>query len=156
MVLDNWGKVESWLAQAKVASYGDSGIGFVNFGDIDTLTVKTPIETHGLGARGFNLYDGSLKEAHFERITTYGDGAIAVQLSKPFGTITVEQDLRTNGSEGDSLVRGKLVHLKAHALSLKPGQVIAENKDIPDYDFEVSPSAIGRISGGKTNRGLTL
>jgi hypothetical protein len=24
--------------------------------------------------------------------------------------------------------------------------VIAENKDIPDYDFEASPSAIGRIS----------
>lgn len=160
MVLDNWGKVESWVAQATVASYGDSGIGFVNFGDIDILTIKAAIETHGLGARGFNLYDGSLKEAHFQRITTYGDGAIAVQLSKPFGTITVEQDLRTKGSEGDSLVRGKLVHLKAHALSLKPGtkgdeikvngQVIAENKDIPDYDFEVSPSAIGRISvGGK-------
>jgi hypothetical protein len=160
MVLDNWGKVESWLAQAQVASYGDSGIGFVNFGDIEILTIKAPIETHGLGARGFNLYDGSLKEAHFQRITTYGDGAIAVQLSKPFGTITVQQELRTKGGEGDSLVRGKLVRLQAHALSLKQGakgdeirvngHVIAENKDIPDYDFEVSPSAIGRISvGGK-------
>ncbi|HET9180057.1 MAG TPA: hypothetical protein VFQ24_17010 [Terriglobia bacterium] len=160
MVLDNWGKVESWLAQAKVASYGDSGIGFVNFGDIDNLTVKAPIETHGLGARGFNLYDGTLKEAHFQRITTYGDGAIAVQLSKPFGTITVQEELRTKGGEGDSLVRGRLVYLKAHALSLKQGakgdeikvngQAVAENKDIPDYDFEVSPSVIGRISvGGK-------
>lgn len=160
MVLDNWGKVDSWVAQAKVASYGDSGIGFVNFGDIDLLTTKDSIETHGLGARGFNLYDGSLREAHFQRITTYGDGAIAVQLSQPFGTITVEQDLRTKGGEGDSLVRGKLVHLKANALSIKQGakgdtirvngQAIAENKDIPDYDFEVGPSAIGEISiGGK-------
>lgn len=57
-------------------------------------------------------------------------------------------------------MRGRLIHLKAHALSLKQGakgdeikvngQVVAGNKGIPDYDFEVSPSVIGRISvGGK-------
>lgn len=160
MVLDNWGKIKSWVARAMVASHGSSGIGFVNFGDIDTLKVQAHIETHGLGARGFNLYDGSLGEAEFQSITTYGDGAIGVQLSKPFGTITVEQDIRTKGGEGDSLVRGKLVHLKAHALSLKPGtkgdeftvkgQVIAENSSVPDYDFAAPPNVISRIEvGGK-------
>lgn len=160
MVLDNWGRIDAWTGHATVASYGDSGIGFVNFGDIDLLKLEGRIETHGVGARGFNLYDGSLKVAEFESITTYGDGAIGVQLSKPFGSVTVKGDIRTKGGEGDSLVRGKLVHLKAHALSLKPGakgdafkvkgQVIAENADVPDYDFAAPPSVIGLIEvGGK-------
>jgi hypothetical protein len=160
MVLDNWGKVDAWVARSSVTSYGSSGIGFVNFGDIDTLNVDAPIETHGLGARGFNLYDGSLKEASFRDITTHGDGAIGVQLSKHFGTILVDGDIRTEGGAGDSLVRGKVVHLKAHALSLKPGaggrsitvtgQVIARNEGISDFDFATPASVIGRIEvGGK-------
>jgi len=160
MVLDNWGRVDAWTAKAPVTSYGASGIGFVNFGDIGTLNVKAPIETRGLGARGFNLYDGTLKEAEFESITTYGDGAIGVQLSKPFGKITVTGDIRTNGGEGDSLVRGKVVHLKAHALSLKPGtrgdelkvmgQAVAENEAVSDLDLEAPASVIGRCEvGGK-------
>ncbi|MBS3651787.1 hypothetical protein KEU06_24540 [Pseudaminobacter sp. 19-2017] len=160
MVLDNWGRIDSWVARAAVTSHGSSGIGFVNFGDIHTLRIQAQIETHGIGARGFNLYDGSLGEAEFQSILTYGDGAIGVQLSKPFGTITVEQDIRTKGGEGDSLVRGKVVHLKAHALSLKPGakgnelrvkgQIIAENSAVPDYDFVAPASVIDRIEvGGK-------
>jgi hypothetical protein len=106
MVLDNWGVVDAWTAKAEVASLGSSGIGFVNFGDIHTLKVESPIETHGLGARGFNLYDGSLRRAEFHSITTYGDGAIGVQLSRPFGTILIAQDVRTKGGEGVSLVWG--------------------------------------------------
>ena len=46
-----------------VTSHGPSGIGFVHFGDIGVLRVEAPIETTGLGARGFNVYDGSLNEA---------------------------------------------------------------------------------------------
>lgn len=155
MVLDNWGKIQSWTAKAPVTSHGSSGIGFVNFGDIGLLDVKAPIETHGLGARGFNLYDGSLKEARFRDITTRGDGAIGVQLSKPFGKITVDGDIRTKGGEGDSLVRGRVVHLKAHALSLKPGasgdelkvsgRAVAEDANINDLDFEAPASVIGRL-----------
>ena len=41
-----------------VTSHGPSGIGFVHFGDIGVLRVDAPIETTGLGARGFNVYDG--------------------------------------------------------------------------------------------------
>lgn len=160
MVLDNWGRVDSWVSKALVTSHGSSGIGFVNFGDIDVLTVEAAIETHGLGARGFNLYDGSLKEASFRDIVTHGDGAIGVQLSRPFGTITVNGNILTDGGEGDSLVRGKVVHLKAHALSLKPGtegqsfevtgEVVARNKEIPAFDFAAPASVIGRIEvGGK-------
>jgi hypothetical protein len=155
MVLDNWGRVGTWTAHDKVVSRGSSGIGFVNFGDIGGLNIKAPIETHGIGARGFNLYDGSLKKAEFQSITTYGDGAIGVQLSKPFGSITIAGDIRTKGGEGESLVRGKVIHLKAHALSLKPGtkgekfsvagQVVAENKDVEDYDFGASANVISQF-----------
>ena len=77
MVLDNWGTVRLWVAQGPLTSYGDSGIGFVNFADIDALIVRGPVETHGGGARGYNLYDGSLKHAEFESITTTGEGSIA-------------------------------------------------------------------------------
>ncbi|MEJ5902859.1 hypothetical protein [Ochrobactrum teleogrylli] len=161
MVLDNWGAVDSWAAKAPITSYGSSGIGFVNFGDINALKIQAPIETHGLGARGFNLYDGTLNHAEFQSITTFGDGAIGVQLSKPFGTITVDGDIRTKGGEGESLVRGKVVHLKAHAFSLKPGasgkefkvlgQAIAENETVADFDFEAPVDVIQRceIAGKK-------
>jgi hypothetical protein len=158
MVLDNWGRVDTWTAKADVKSLGSSGIGFVNFGDIDTLKIDAPIETHGLGARGFNLYDGSLNRAEFQSITTYGDGAIGVQLSKPFGSIEIAQDVRTKGGEGDSLVRGKVVHLKAHAVSLKPGargkeiriagQVVAENDSVSAWEFAAPQEVIGLIEVG--------
>jgi hypothetical protein len=155
MVLDNWGKVDSWTATGKVTSFGSSGIGFVNFGDIRALKIDAPIETHGLGARGFNLYDGSLDRAEFESITTYGDGAIGVQLSKPFGCIAIRHDVRTKGGEGDSLVRGKVVRLQAHAVSLKPGtkgdeiriggRAVAENDAISDWEFAAPASVVDRI-----------
>lgn len=60
MVLDNWGHVQQWTTAAPITSHGPSGIGFVNFGDLDDLRIEAEIVTHGLGARGFNLYDGSL------------------------------------------------------------------------------------------------
>lgn len=40
MVLDNWGRVRLWVAEGPVTSHGDSGIGFVNFGDIAALIVR--------------------------------------------------------------------------------------------------------------------
>lgn len=156
MVLDNWGHVDEWVARAQVTCHGPSGIGFVNFGDLDTLRVQAPLQTHGIGARGFNLYDGSLQKAEFESITTFGDGGIGMQLSKPFGSITVMGDIRTKGGEGESLVRGKVTTLKAYALSLKEGakgealtvqgQAVAESADIPNLDFEAPPSVVARLT----------
>lgn len=100
---------------------GPSGIGFVNFGDIGRLEVNGPIVTTGSGARGFNLYDGSLPEAIFDQITTTGDGSVGVQVSKPMNSLTVRGDVETHGGEGMSLVKGKQTKLKAIALSVKTG-----------------------------------
>ena len=155
MVLDNWGRVRLWVADAPVTSYGDSGIGFVNFGDIEALVVRGRVETHGGGARGYNLYDGTLDHAEFDSITTYGDGSMGVQLSKPFGRLVVHGDIRTKGGEGPSLVRGKVVTLKAHALSLKPGtkgdaifvlgQVVAEGSGIAAFEFVAPASSVDLV-----------
>jgi hypothetical protein len=127
MVLDNWGVVDNWTAQAPLTSFGRSGVGMVNFGSITALRIQAPIETHGVGARGFNVYrlDGfagpTVTEAEFDRITTHGDAAIGVQIGQPIGRLTIHNGIRTSGGAGDSLVRGEIVRLSAHALSVQPG-----------------------------------
>jgi hypothetical protein len=55
MALDNWGIVERWIAEEKITTVGVSGIGFVNFGTVRDPRMEAPIETFGIGARGFNV-----------------------------------------------------------------------------------------------------
>ena len=121
MVLDNWGTVNSWMAEEKITSYGPSGIGFVNFGTVDMLKVKAPLETFGQGSRGFNVYTGTVHTAEFDRLVTHADGAVGIQISQPVGEITVRRGIETYGGIGDSLVKGVVVKLPAIALSIKPG-----------------------------------
>ncbi len=121
MVLDNWGVVDRWAANGKITSHGPSGIGFVNFGSIGILDVSAPIETFGQGARGFNVYAGTVRSATFDRIVTHADGAVGIQISQPVGDIVVRRGLETFGGTGASLVKGVVVELPAIALSIKPG-----------------------------------
>src|SRR5579862_4692302 len=97
MALDNWGVVERWVAEEKITTHGTSGIGFVNFGTIHDLRLEAPIETFGKGARGFNVYTGTVERADFGRIVTHGDGAVGVQISQPIGTLTVRRGIETFG-----------------------------------------------------------
>jgi hypothetical protein len=97
MVLDNWGIVDHWIAEEKLTSYGPSGIGFVNFGSVNELWANAPIETFGKGARGFNVYDGTLNQAIFDRITTHADGAVGVRISKAIGRLVVRRGIETFG-----------------------------------------------------------
>jgi hypothetical protein len=106
MVLDNWGMVDRWVADDKITSHGPSGIGFVNFGTVNMLAVDAPIETFGQGARGFNVYTGTVNSAQFERIVTHADGAVGIQISRPVGRIKVRRGIETFGGAGDSLVKG--------------------------------------------------
>lgn len=121
MVLDNWGTVARWQADAKITSYGSSGIGFVNFGELGVLRIDGLVETFGLGARGFNVYAGTVRDAEFERVVTRADGAVGVQISQPVGRIAVRNGIETHGSIGSSLVKGVVMQLPATALSVKPG-----------------------------------
>ena len=127
MVLDNWGVVDDWIAYAPLTSYGRSGVGFVNFGTVTTLRIEAPIETYGTGARGFNVYrlDGfvgpTVDMVEFDQITTHADAAIGIQIGQPIGRLIVHKGIHTEGGAGDSLVRGVITRLSAHALSIQPG-----------------------------------
>jgi hypothetical protein len=50
----------------------------VNFVSLNELFANAPIETFGIGARGLNVYYGSLNQAKFDRITTHADGEVGV------------------------------------------------------------------------------
>ncbi|HEY8009959.1 MAG TPA: hypothetical protein VIE67_03075 [Rudaea sp.] len=121
MVLDNWGSVDRWIVEEKLTSYGPSGIGFVNFGFVNEFKANAPVETFGQGARGFNVYTGTVNDAEFDRITTHADGAVGIQISQPIGRLTVHRGIETFGGTGDSLVKGVVLKLSAIALSIKPG-----------------------------------
>ncbi len=124
MVLDNWGIVNEWLVEGRITSRGPSGIGFVNFNEIKTIRVLSDIETHGIGARGFNVYAGSVMHAEFKRIVTHADAAVGIQISRPVGTLVVHEDIETFGGEGESLVKGVITQLSADGLSVKEGGTI--------------------------------
>ena len=121
MVLDNWGTVFEWIADDKITSYGPSGIGFVNFGTVDVLRANAVLETFNLGARGFNVYTGTVRSAQFDRIVTRADGAVGIQISRPVGEITVRRGIETHGGTGKSLVKGVVMPLSAIGISIKPG-----------------------------------
>jgi hypothetical protein len=132
MALDNWGGVEQWHAEAPITSYGRSGVGFVNFGTITSLRIAAPVETHGVGARGFNVYslDGfgaaSVQTVEFDSITTHADAAVGIQIGQPIGRLTVHNGISTAGGAGESLVKGVITRLSAHALSVLAGGGIGE------------------------------
>lgn len=150
MVLDTWGTVENWIAHAPVISYGPSGIGFVNFGTVDHFVAESEIVTHGLGARGFNQYDGTVKNIRFKSIETFGDGSIGIQVSKPVGTIVVDEGITTHGSVGNTLVKGVNMQLPAEAFSVKPGGIIEKlvvHGDLVTHGAKVATYAVegGRV-----------
>jgi hypothetical protein len=121
MALGSWGTVGTWTARAPVTTHGPSGIGYVSFGTLGRLDVQAPVTTHGVGARGFNVYDGHLASARFQRIATYGDGAVGVQVSKDLPLLEIVDDITTAGGAGQSLVRGVQVRLRAIAVSVEAG-----------------------------------
>ena len=151
MVLDTWGTVDIWIAHAPVVSYGPSGIGFVNFGTVGDFLAEAEIVTHGLGARGFNQYDGTVKNIRFKSIETFGDGSIGIQVSKPVGTITVDGNVTTHGSIGNTLVKGVNMQLPAEAFSVKPGGIVEKlivGGDLVTHGAKVTTYA---VEGGRVN-----
>lgn len=149
MVLDVWGEVINWRLEKPLISYGASGIGFVNFGKVHNFVAKEKIVTYGLGARGFNQYDGTIDSAEFESITTYGQGAIGIQVSKPIGTITIKNSIETNGSVGNTLVKGVIMSLPADGVNIKSGGVVQQlevGKNIVTYGDSVTSY---HIDGGE-------
>lgn len=129
----------------------------MNFGSPNELTANAPIETFGKGARGFNVYHGTLNQATFDRITTHADGAVGVQISKPVGRLVVRRGIETFGGTGESLVKGVVMTLSAIGLSVKPGDsarsieidggVTANGQGIAPIEIHGTIDAL-RINGG--------
>lgn len=118
MVLDNWGDVDRWIAEGDVRSHGPSGIGFVNFGTTRNFRALRLVETFGLGARGFNAYDGLIE--------THADAGVGVQISRPINHLIIHRGITTHGGVGNSLVKGVIKQLPAYGLSVQPGGVVGE------------------------------
>ncbi len=141
MVLDTWGTVDEWIVENETTSYGQSGVGFVNFGHVKHFKAQKPISTYGVGARAYNQYDGSLEKGEFTDLTTYNDGAVAIQISKKVGSLTISGNIRTYGGLGQSLVKGVNVDLPAYAFSLKEGGALQSLKvsgNIETYGDDVA------------------
>lgn len=134
-----------------MVSYGPSGIGFVNFGTVGNFVAEREVVTHGLGARGFNQYDGTVKNIRFKSIETFGDGSIGVQVSKPVGTIVVDEGITTHGSVGNTLVKGINMQLPAEAFSVKPGGVVEKLVVKGDLVTHGASVATYAIEGGRVD-----
>jgi hypothetical protein len=88
--------------------------------------IEAPVETFGVGARGFNVYDGQLREASFASITTHADAGVGIQVSRHVERLRVDGDVRTSGGVGKSLVKGRVVPLPAYAVSIQNSGDVAE------------------------------
>ncbi len=152
MVLDTWGTVDLWIARAPVISYGPGGIGFVNFGTVADFVAEAKVVTHGPGARGFNQYDGTVRNIRFKSIETFGDGSIGIQVSKPVGTIVIDEGVTTHGSIGNTLVKGVNMQLPAEAFSVKPGGVVEKLVVVGNLATHGAKVTTYAVEGGKRQR----
>ena len=129
-------------------------------GAIRHLHVEEPIETFGPGARGFNVYDGTVDRIEFDRIVTHGDGAVGIQISQPIGALFVRRGIETFGGTGPSLVKGVVQNLPATALSVKPGgsaHEIAIEGGIQTHGPGITPLEIlGNIQSLRIDGGVHL
>lgn len=143
-----------WTQAGRRACPADS----VNFGEIGVFRVEVPIETTGLGARGFDDCNGSLNEANFDSITTAGDGSLCVQVGRDLPELTIKGSLAASSGTGESLVKGVLMPLACIALSVKPSGHIGEvsiGADIStDGDALATVDLEGRI--GTSSVGLEI
>ena len=148
MVLDVCGTVDHWITKKKIMSFGPNGIGFVNFGHVKTFKAEDSIETYGMGARGFNQYDGIIQDATFKSIKTVGDGSIGMQFSKPVGRITIQESVITEGSSGETLVKGIIKVLKADAISVLDGGILEELNILGDLVTKGEDVVAYHVNGG--------
>jgi hypothetical protein len=86
---------------------------------------ESPIRGSGVFVAGHGDWsgraDGSLASARFQSITTHGDGAVGIQVSKDLPVLDITDSVTTFGGQGTSLVRGKQTQLSAIAVSIMPG-----------------------------------
>jgi hypothetical protein len=53
------------------------------------------VETFGLGAHGFNIYAVIINVTEFDRIKTYADAAVGIQISRSLSRLIVHNGIET-------------------------------------------------------------
>jgi hypothetical protein len=98
--------VKSRAAKDAVTTRGPSGIGFVNFGELDRLDLQGPSRTFGAGAPGIQRLRRLLAPRLVRQYRNRRGRAVGVQASRLLPILEIAGDLRTQGVEGQSLVNG--------------------------------------------------
>jgi hypothetical protein len=73
-----------------------------------------------------NISPNKIEYASFHSITTHDDGSVGIQISRDLQRLTIQDDVTTHGGEGESLVKGKVLELKAYALSVLKNDHVGE------------------------------
>ncbi|MEG1617017.1 MAG: hypothetical protein RR202_09700 [Bacteroidales bacterium] len=124
MGIYNWGTVERWSVTDRIETHGPNGCGFINAGNVGKLTFTHEIETFGVGARGFYMFDGVLKDAHFERIVTHGDAASAIQFNRYIDRISISNGIEVFGNSLNVMFADTVVKASADAINVKYGGTV--------------------------------
>ena len=86
------------------------------------------IETFGIGAKGFYMFDGVIKDISFNSIITHGDASSAYDSSCFVERISVSQGITTFGSVRKVRVGEKWLDITANGVYLRKGATIKELK----------------------------
>lgn len=124
MALYNWGTVEHWSVTERIETHGSNGCGIINAGNIGKLTFTHEIETFGVGARGFYMFDGVLKDVHFDRIVTHGDAASGIQFNRYIDRISISNGIEVFGNSLNVMFADTIVKASADAVNAKYGATV--------------------------------
>ena len=124
MGIYNWGVIERGSMTDRLETHGSNGCGFINAGNINRFDFIADIETFGVGARGFYMFDGTVKDIHFNKITTHGDAACGVQFDRYIDVMSFSKGVEVFGNAINVLFADTVVKASADAISLKQGATV--------------------------------
>jgi hypothetical protein len=124
MGIYNWGTIERGSMTDRIETRGSNGCGFINAGIVNRFDFIADIETFGVGARGFYMFDGTIKDIHFNKITTHGDAACGVQFDRYIDVMSFSKGIETFGNAINVLFADTVVKASADAVSLKQGATV--------------------------------
>lgn len=111
--LGNWGTVNEWTAEAPLECHGAHGIGVVNRGTLHVLDVRAPVETCGTGSRGFDLHEGKLGRAAFDRVIQHAACDAGMPINDASERVVVRHGIQTRTGSRSFVGQGMKTLLSA-------------------------------------------
>ncbi|MGW6425115.1 hypothetical protein ACWF82_20780 [Nocardia sp. NPDC055053] len=119
--VDLFSDIKSVTFDGPIETFGPTGIAIVNWPHVGKLTANSSVTTHGLGARGLNVYAGHIDTVRMRDITTNGPGSPAIDVFADIDDLGIDGTVQANGAPGPSLVLGSFVILPSDALHVAEG-----------------------------------